>query len=290
MATATEVRSLANAYRTQQTQRAAVIAALVAAYYRSRVDVEDPGAVERWLDIWLPRILRQQATIADLAARYASETRTLELPTAPTLTFEAAQGSIEEQIRTSLRVVGPTDFLNKARQIDRIDGTDLQRQAMLVEAKQVTSQKVAAAVVRHAQSGGRNTIIEASRSDRLALGYVRVTKAKPCFFCAMLASRGIVFAEDSFDASDARFTGDGTAKVHDSCACGMKQVYVADDPLVKDTEVFADQWTRWGAGGGGSKSVLRFRRGYEHWAKTGEYLDWDVVNDAEAYYARNSAA
>jgi hypothetical protein len=162
---------------------------------------------------------------------------------------------------------------------------------MLTEAKEIAARNIAGATIRHVSNGGRQTLVDATERDTKALGYVRVTKDKPCFFCAMLASRGLVFAEDSFDASDPRFTGDGTAKVHDNCSCTMKPVNRRkDDPFLAKATDFEDLWSRWGAGGGGQKAALRFRRGYDHWAATGQYLDWDVVNDADAYRARNSAA
>lgn len=264
------------------------MAALVAAYYRSRVDIEDPSSVERWLEIMLPRILREHDNVARYAQAYATANRRLEFPDLPAPTFELIQGATEEQVRKSLLVVGPGDYLNKMRQIEREDVPDQQREALLLEAKQVTATKVAAAVARHTQNGGRSTLIGASGSDPLAIGYVRVTKEEPCFFCAMLASRGLVFAKDSFADSDPRFTGDGTAKVHDSCQCGMKPVYTRKDPLLADAATYTDLWTEWGAGGG--DAALRFRRGYEHWRATGEKLDWETVNDAAAYRARKSAA
>lgn len=288
MATPTEVRALTSAYRTQQVRRAAAVAALVAAYYRTRVDPADSSSVERWLEIMLPRIMGNHDLVARLGARYATDLRRLEMPKEAPLTFEPSQGASLEQVRKSLQVVGPGDYLNKAKVIERADVDERQRQALLVEAKQVTAQKLAGATVRHIQNGGRQTTYDAARSDRLALGYVRVTRAKPCFFCSMLASRGLVFSEDSFDDSDPRFTGEGTVKVHDECQCALKPVYTRkDDPFLADTETHTDMWERWGAGGG--DALLRYRRGYEHWAKTGEYLDWETVNDIEAYRARNAA-
>lgn len=281
-------KQLTATYRSQQVRRAGIIATLVAAYYRTRVDVEDPEAVEEWLDLMLPRILSGKDTISRLAARYATDIRRLELPNEPPLTFTASEGSVAEQIRKSLLVVGPGDYLNKAREIKRLDIGVQQQRALLAEAKQVTTKKVAASVIRHAQSGGRATIIDAAARDDKALGYVRVTRENPCFFCAMLASRGLVFASDSFDESDPRFTGAGTVKVHDECGCSMKAVYVKkDDEAYLASQEYADLWSRWGAGGG--DAALRFRRGYEHYKATGDYLSWDVANDPALYRARNSS-
>lgn len=278
--------ALTRAYKAQQNRRAAAIAAIVAAYYRNRVDVEDPQTIERWVDLMLPRVLSSHDTIGRLAATYASQLRRLEVPTEPRFTFDVVPGAVEEQIRTSLKVVGPYDYTNKMRDIRRLDVDEGQRRALEVEAKEVTARKVAASVIRHAQSGGRATLIGASDQDPVALGYVRVTRAKPCFFCAMLASRGLVFAEDSFDFSDPRFTGDGTAKVHDECGCTMKPVYNRKtDEALAATEPFEDMWSRWGAGGG--DALLFFRRGYDHWAKTGVFLDYETVSNTAAFRARN---
>lgn len=288
MATETEVRRLTQAYRAVQVRRAATVAALVALYYRSKLQVEDPASVERWLELMLPRIMSSHDIVARAAASYMSEVRKLEVPNAPALTFDPSAGAVVEQVRKSLLVVGPGDYLNKASDIRRLDVDPQQKQALLTEAKEVTAAKVAGATARHIQNGGRQTIIDGSQRDHLALGYVRVTKDSPCFFCAMLASRGLTFAEDSFDDSDPRFTGSGTAKVHDNCQCGMKPVYSKKtDPFLKDSEFYTGLWTEWGAGGG--DALLRFRRGYEHFVATGEKLDWDTVNDIKLYRARKSS-
>ncbi len=272
-----DVTNLTTAYRTTQVQRAALIATLVAAYYRSKVDPSDPVAVERWLDLMIPRILRRHDEVADAAAKYATTLRSLEVP-GPRISFEPSVGAVAEQVKTSLMVVGPGDYLNKMKQIERLDVTPAQARALTVEAKQVTARKIAASTVRHVQNGGRQTLIDATKSDASALGYVRVTRDKPCYFCAMLASRGLVFADDSVVSSDARFTGDGTAKVHDECQCTMKPVYTRKgDPFLDATKKFTDMWTEWGAGGGGPEAVRRFRRGYDRWLKDGTILTFDDV-------------
>lgn len=279
MATETDVRRLTTAYRTAQVRRAAVIATLVAAYYRSKVNPEDPAAVERWLDLMVPKVLGRHDEVSRMAAKYATTLRALEVPDAPRIDFTPSDGAVAEQIRTSLAVVGPSDYMNKMRQVEKLNVSETQARALMKDAKETTARKIAASTVRHVQNGGRQTLIDAAQSDHLALGYVRVTKDKPCYFCAMLASRGLIFAEDSFDASDPRFIGPGSAKVHDSCQCSMKPVYVKEtDPFFKETEKFTSMWTDWGAGGGGPMAVTRFRRGYERWLKDGTILTWDEVN------------
>ena len=261
-AQAAAAASLTTAFKTRQNRSAAKIAALIALYYQSRVNVEDPAAVEAWLDLMIPRLIGASDTSAEEAAVYFQALRRLEVPGAAPFTPEAARGVIDDGVRKSLLTVGPFAYQNKARKIEVLDLSPQQTKAMLAQAKQDTTKAITSAVVRHAQAGGRETIHRNAEQDRVALAYVRVTKAKPCFFCAMLASRGLryrAFKADSFDLSDARFTGDGDAKVHDNCGCSLKPVYANNDPLVAATAKWADMWPLWGPGG--ADAALRFRRG-----------------------------
>lgn len=293
MASPSDVRRLTSAHRTAQVQRAGTVAALVMAYYATKVDPQDRVQVERWLALMLPRILSASEASARLAATYATNLRLMELPGSPRMSYDIAPGSVAEQIRTSLAVVGPQSYLNKVAEIDRLDLSPTSRAAMMREAKATSAKRAAAATLRHVQSGGRATLLDTVRRDSTVVAWVRVTRAKPCFFCAVLASRGPVFESDSFDISDSLFEGPGDVKVHDQCQCSLKPVRDRrNDPLVADTEKFTDMWARWGAGGtrpsgnADTGALLRFRRGYEHWLKTGEFLDWDVVASTETFRAR----
>lgn len=67
--------------------------------------------------------------------------------------------------------------------------------------------------------GGRTTTYDTIEEDPVAVGWYLQTDAKPCYWCALIASRGVVYKEHSLDASDARFTGPGTAKLHNNCHC-----------------------------------------------------------------------
>lgn len=272
--------TLTTTFKTQQNRDAAKIAALIALYYQQRVNVEDPAAVEAWLDLMIPRLIRSSDSGAQSAAAFFAALRRLEVSGAPAYQATPSLGTINEGVRKSLLAVGPYDYMNKAADIRRLDVSPAQRQALLVDAKQTTTKAIASAVVRHAQAGARQTIYDNAAKDETALGWVRVTRAKPCAFCAMLASRGLqyrAFKEGSFDLSNSRFTGDGDAKVHDNCGCSLKPVYTKNDPLVDRTKQFADLWSLWGAGGG--DAALRFRRAYDHWAETGEYWTWDQANE-----------
>lgn len=274
---AAQAANLTTAYKAQANRNAAKVAALVALYYQQRVDPMSTEAVDRWLELMVPRLIAASDSGADRAAVFFDAVRRLEVGVnAPPFKAEAAKGFIDEGVRKSLLAVGPYDYANKVATIERLNVGPQQQRALLAEAKQVTAKKVAASVVRHAQAGGRQTIHENSQRDEVALGWVRVTRAKPCAFCAILASRGIhyrSFKDGSFDLSNARFTGEGDAKVHDECGCSLKAVYSKNDPIITQNQQFADMWSMWGAGGG--DAALRFRRGYDHWRDTGDFLTWD---------------
>ncbi|SHT52999.1 Uncharacterised protein [Mycobacteroides abscessus subsp. abscessus] len=81
------------------------------------------------------------------------------------------------------------------------------------------------------------------RKQRRAIGYARFTDNKPCYFCAMLASLGAFFlSKDAFKASDKKFTGPGTAKVHDHCRCSLRPVFSKKDDMDPRAKNFLKQW------------------------------------------------
>lgn len=275
----TSSEQLTDTYKAQQTAEAAKIAALIALYYQTRVDPADQQSVEAWLALMIPRLIAASDTGAYRAAAFYQAARDADLARGDGFRALPTLGAIDDGVRKSLLVVGPYDYANKARAIELLKVSPAQQRALLAQAKQETVKKVGAAAIRHAQAGSRNTIIDNTERDKVALGWVRVTDGDPCYFCAMLASRGLhyrAFKESSFDMSDPRFTGSGNAKVHDSCGCSMKPVYTKDDPVLARTSQFQDMWSMWGAGGG--DAALRFRRGYTHFRETGDYITWDEAN------------
>lgn len=123
-------------------------------------------------------------------------------------------GPSDRAARVSLTVTGPVGQKSKAA---RGKPLRLARDESFVEA--------AGAATRHVLTGGRQSLLTLVEGDMRAIGWIRVTDGDPCAFCAMLASRGAVYKQDSFSQSDPRFTGPGEFKVHASCACTMEVVY-----------------------------------------------------------------
>lgn len=115
---------------------------------------------------------------------------------------------------------------------------------------------------RIALDGGRRVVRRAVDLDGESIGWARVLNISPCYFCAMLASRGAVYKRDSFKASDDKFEGEGVAKVHDACRCGLRIVYSESDHRDSTSQQLWEQWKQHTKGHGGKEAIKAFRRNY----------------------------
>lgn len=121
------------------------------------------------------------------------------------------------------------------------------------------------AAIRQAMNGGRNVTGNVVYADRKIVGYARVTDGNPCWFCALLASRGAVFRKASFNRgaranpwsgaltkSDKDFIApkDGpelpegfsnVAKVHNHCRCQLRPVYAREKSFGQKHEAIRDE-------------------------------------------------
>jgi hypothetical protein len=260
-----EAALLTAAHREAQARNAAIIALLVARSWEAVTPRNLEPFAQQWINALIPQILLFRMRSASISAAYLQAFRALETRVNDGWIPEIKADVPEEKIRTSLWVTGPAagrHKVNTARELNRLVGreiSDAEITALLREA----GPEAAGSAVRHVTDGGRETIRDAVKDDRLALGYVRVTKDNCCYFCAMLASRGHVYKGDSFDDSDSLFSGAGVAKAHDSCGCTMEPVYSRTAALPGRAEEFAKLWAQSTPGTSGKGSVLAFRRAYE---------------------------
>lgn len=260
MAITVEGARLTEAHRVAQARNAAAVALLVKRYFGVVVDARRLSVTsEAWLAAVLPVILRGRVTSANLAASYASNFRVLEgVEPLNTQRFPAILDKTpEEAIRRSLIVTGPVALQRQMRLISGRALTPLQ-ETQLEKAMTSAATTAGGSAMRHTLNASRDTIVNATVEDKKALGYVRVTKDDPCYFCAMLASRGPVYEKDSFDESDPRFTGFGDFKVHDSCACSLEPTYSRSSPWPGRSREFADRWAQLPR-----PTLLEWRRQYE---------------------------
>ncbi|SCL33035.1 hypothetical protein GA0070616_4618 [Micromonospora nigra] len=111
------------------------------------------------------------------------------------------------------------------------------------------------ATIRHVTSAGRDTVRGTSGRDRLALGWARVTDGDPCYFCAMLASRGPAYKTAQTAGEDDPY--------HDGCGCVVAPVYRRSDPWPGQAREYAALWKDATAGLSGRDAVNAFRRALE---------------------------
>ena len=167
------------------------------------LDVEDLGATTpTWLQAAVPLVRAQHRQSAVLAADYlrvfrATQLGTLDGPTPTLAVFDP------RRVATSLTVTGPVALKSA-----------MSRGMALTQATDIAQARMAAASLRQALDGGRETIATTVASDPEAVGYARVTSGRACEFCSMLADRGAVYSDDTvhFEA-------------HDGCSCSAEPAY-----------------------------------------------------------------
>lgn len=153
-------------------------------------------------------------------------------------------------IKTSLLVTGPIGVKSRI-------GKGINPQ--VAKAKALVD--VSGAASRHVLNGGRQLITEAVTKDKVALGFIRVTDADPCAFCAMLASRGPVYKSRE-SAGTRRVAGENELhRYHDHCACQVEAVYSTDAEWPGRGREFEQLWND---SAKGKKDALKaFREAYE---------------------------
>jgi hypothetical protein len=85
--------------------------------------------------------------------------------------------------------------------------------------------------------GGRTTTLDTVRADPAAIGWFRVTDGDPCAFCALLASRGVVYKKDTVDF-----------KAHNDCGCSGAPAFSRDQALPDIAREAADVYANRGSG------------------------------------------
>lgn len=108
---------------------------------------------------------------------------------------------------------------------------------------------------RIALDGGRTTVLGTVKHDPRAVGYYRVTDGHPCAFCALLASRGVVYKKDT-----AGF------QAHNDCGCSGAPAFSRSQEIPEISRVAAQVYIERGSG----DALVAFRKAWaEHQAQTG---------------------
>ncbi|MEV6830697.1 hypothetical protein [Amycolatopsis sp. NPDC051102] len=206
----------------------------------------DPG----WTGQVLSALARHRADSAELAANYYRDFRRAEVPAAAAFAPPAAAAG------TSL------PWRNRALTSLRVTGTRVVARLILggwdpALALDKAGPGVAAASSRHVLAAGRDVVDNALRADPAARGWLRVTAADPCWFCAMLASRGAVYLSQR----SASTRGGTDEPYHDGCGCQAEPVF-RTAVLPETSQRFAALWETSTAGLSGKDARNAFRRAH----------------------------
>lgn len=213
----------------------------------------EPTAVDSsavvWVDAAVSVVEDSFVESQQVADRFVRDYRQAMVPAAEPMVEVEFDDFPADRARVSVIVTGPVE---------------VKRQSPSPDALEKGFVGSSGAAVRIAGEGGRKAVERLVEMDEEAIGYARKTDSKPCYFCAMLASRGAVYKDNSFELSDSRFEGEGVSKVHDNCQCTLRPVYDADDDLDEEGEEFWRIWEESTEGLSGAEERKAFRRAYEN--------------------------
>ena len=140
---------------------------------------------------------------ASTSARYYREFRRLE-GVGGTLMLEAADPPSRQVAEAAVRGAGLAGIINARKR-----GFSAQASA------RNGFVKASGTVSNLALAGGRKLLVAAAKADPQTGGrWQRVTSAEPCDFCAMTASRGPVYSEQTVDF-----------EAHSHCGCTVEPVF-----------------------------------------------------------------
>ncbi|XVV06334.1 hypothetical protein ACQPW3_13460 [Actinosynnema sp. CA-248983] len=219
-----------------------------------RLDATAPA----WLRLVLDLVDGYRDRSARLAADYLTRFRLAEIGRTPPNPLSLPDDSgWRDAAAVSLLVTGPST-------VKKLTGAGLDPQAAADKAGPL----VAAAALRHGAAGGRDLIHAARDRDPVISGFRRVTSAKPCAFCAMLAARSAMPAERRTFYASAWSAGDRVRDgepdpFHDDCLCTVEPVYRDDSAPPAAAAGFAQLWVTSTEGYSGKDARNAFRRAYE---------------------------
>lgn len=119
---------------------------------------------------------------------------------------------------------------------------------------------------RLAEQGGRDALSTARESDSECIGYYRKTDADPCGFCAMLASRGLVYSEDrnSSRSSRAWLDEQDPEQYHPDCHCQTLPLFRGMSMPADDRRKADEYAARWkDTEGSGADQMKNFRDSFD---------------------------
>lgn len=241
-------QDLASAHRRQQAQLRTRIVSDMVTLWNSEFDPSQPGT--SWPEVrrLTVSVIRDRYPVSvRLATDYYSQARQIAGLTGDFQPVSVPQPP-EEQLVSALNATGIAAYRTA------LGGGQSPNQA-----KNTAGVTLSGAASRLVAEGGRQTVHRSAEQDDQALGYMRITDADPCSFCAMLASRGPTY-KTAATAGDPR---GGGRRYHDHCACTAAPVFGSDDEWMSQAEDLSQQWVRVTSGLSGDEARNAWRRYWE---------------------------
>jgi hypothetical protein len=214
------------------------------------------ATVPSWIDAVAEVVDRYSETAATLAADFYDGEREAA-GVSGSFTVPLADPPRDEQVDASLRWatkdLWPRDEADAT--VAQLEPLDVRIEAAMTKADAVTQKLVA--------DSGRETVRQAVRQDRQAVGYARAAALGACAFCRLMASRGMVYKTAGTAGQDAneRFSGDASvAKFHNDCHCAIIPVFRGQRFELSPHAAEWDRLYREYAQGHPGDQLRRFRR------------------------------
>lgn len=208
-----------------------------------------------WINFVVDLILRFRQQSASRSLSYYDSFRRAEigLPLPDRPLYRNLDAPSHGAIRTSLLVTGPIGVKSR---IAKGIHPEVAKAKALVD--------VAGAASRHVLDGGRTQLVKSIDRDPRSQQYARVTDGQPCYFCAMLASRGPVYRS----ARTAQFTTSRSKRgpgheFHDHCGCSIEPGFTKDADWPGRGREFEQIWIDSTKGKSGKAALSAFRSAYE---------------------------
>lgn len=221
----------------QQVMRVAMLLARRLRTAALRADADD---IDGWWERISPRIQQEILTgssaLAQLGRQYLTAHARIEGVTVEPVVAEVPP----EQISTALLVTGPVAFKRHIAEHGSEDGA---RRAMATQ--------LSGAGQRLVLAGARETVTRTVGARPQIAGWRRVSDGDPCFFCAMLISRGAVYSQTTVEF-----------QAHDHDGCVPEPLY-RREPEPPEVRRLYEQWQRATEGTQGQASVNAWR---EFWS------------------------
>jgi hypothetical protein len=120
-------------------------------------------------------------------------------------------------------------------------------------------------VDKYGISAGRDAINDAIQHDGRVEMFARKCGPNPCYFCAMLASRGFVYKKSTGSTTNrdttvaGNYVGGDIRKFHDNCHCTLISRWELQSKLPEQNQFYKDLWLDVTKGLGGKAAMSKWR-------------------------------